>query len=781
MIAMIKRKKGGAMKKILFILIIVAAACTLQIIGFQTVANAAWGEDALVTNYIPDSNSIKPSMAAAPNGDLYIAVEDVESTEIRLYKSTDGGETWAYLFWIGFNLLNPSLAYAAGAEKWVFITFEVLSTVNSRYIELFRFDPDNPTNSSWTNVASGIYMPNGVHIQPEICTDALYWPDATYVYVTYSIEGLTYYPAYFTRSTDYGLTWSEPMEVTGYVGMSSGWQTQPDIAYGPSGLYITFEKMGWNGSSWTNQIWVTKSTDWGATWNTPIQVTSSSVDCYHPRIAVASNGTVMVAYTIDHTGGYLDIFSHYSTDGGTTWNFKALTSAFGAQEEVELSVSTNNGRFHAAYYRDEDIWYAWADATNPGLGWSNPAIIVNELNAASHYDLRPAVCPNPSLPVDQEACVAWTDYRNTIYDIYFDHVSVCGDGWLSSDEQCDDGNTLNGDCCSTTCTLEPPGSPCPDALFCDGYETCDGLGGCQLSAGNPCLAFPGTVCNETTDTCDPAQVCGNGTVEGSEQCDDGNTVNADCCSAQCVFESNGSPCGNQDTTACTEPDSCTGDGYCSPGNQPAGTQCTTDGNMCTDDECDGLGVCIHINNTDPCDDYLFCTGADTCNGGTCSVHSGDPCFPLLCDEITNTCGGSDFDGDGVPDSLDNCTYQYNPGQEDLDSDAMGDACDNCPHPYNHYQEDTYPPQTNGCGDACECEGNFDGDPDQDGTDAFVFKQDFGRSRILNPCTSADPCNGDFTCDYDVDGTDAFTFKSDFGRSTILNPCPYCVTIPWCVY
>jgi hypothetical protein len=32
-----------------------------------------------------------------------------------------------------------------------------------------------------------------------------------------------------------------------------------------------------------------------------------------------------------------------------------------------------------------------------------------------------------------------------------------------------------------------------------------------------------------------------------------------------------------------------------------------------------------------------------------------------------------------------------------------------------------------------CEGNFDNDLDQDGTDAFVFKQDFGRSSLLNPC------------------------------------------------
>ena len=32
-----------------------------------------------------------------------------------------------------------------------------------------------------------------------------------------------------------------------------------------------------------------------------------------------------------------------------------------------------------------------------------------------------------------------------------------------------------------------------------------------------------------------------------------------------------------------------------------------------------------------------------------------------------------------------------------------------------------------------CEGNFDNDLDQDGTDAFVFKQDFGRSSLLDPC------------------------------------------------
>jgi len=114
-------------------------------------------------------------------------------------------------------------------------------------------------------------------------------------------------------------------------------------------------------------------------------------------------------------------------------------------------------------------------------------------------------------------------------------------------------------------------------------------------------------------------------------------------------------------------------------------------------------------------------------------------------------------------------------------DAFSYLDDNCPEDHNPEQVDTYPPQGNWCGDACECEGNFDGDDDQDGSDAFDFKVDFGRSPLGNPCENGNPCNGDFDCDNDCDGSDAFTFKEDFGRSPFGNPCPNCVTIPWCTY
>ncbi|MBN1212410.1 MAG: thrombospondin type 3 repeat-containing protein, partial [candidate division Zixibacteria bacterium] len=74
----------------------------------------------------------------------------------------------------------------------------------------------------------------------------------------------------------------------------------------------------------------------------------------------------------------------------------------------------------------------------------------------------------------------------------------------------------------------------------------------------------------------------------------------------------------------------------------------------------------------------------------------------------------DSDEDGVPDLIDNCPYNYNPGQENSDGDSHGDACDNCPTVDNENQVNS---DGDSHGDACdncptvdnESQTNSDGD------------------------------------------------------------------------
>ena len=123
---------------------------------------------------------------------------------------------------------------------------------------------------------------------------------------------------------------------------------------------------------------------------------------------------------------------------------------------------------------------------------------------------------------------------------------------------------------------------------------------------------------------------------------------------------------------------------------------------------------------------------------------------------------------------------FSPELEYFADDGVPSGVDNCPDIYNPDQEDTYPPQGNGIGDACDCEGNFDCDGDVDTDDVREFLLDFGRSTYDDPCTN-DWCNGDFNCDGGVASEDLTKMLEDLGRNLYNNPCPDCVGGDWCSY
>jgi len=163
---------------------------------------------------------------------------------------------------------------------------------------------------------------------------------------------------------------------------------------------------------------------------------------------------------------------------------------------------------------------------------------------------------------------------------------------------------------------------------CEGVD-CSGHGRCVLLDGAAqCICDPGyendgpTACVAGTTVCDGIDCSGHGTCGIAA---DGTAV----CSCLAGYHNDG-------PTACV-PDS--GSGKC------ATEKDCDDSNQCTTDICTAAGECQNDFNTDPCDDGLYCTYGDVCDGaGNCTSGGPRDCSALdgecrvgVCNEGARQC------------------------------------------------------------------------------------------------------------------------------------------------
>lgn len=240
--------------------------------------------------------------------------------------------------------------------------------------------------------------------------------------------------------------------------------------------------------------------------------------------------------------------------------------------------------------------------------------------------------------------------------------SRCGDGIVDArlDEVCDDGNVRNGDGCNVDCNYScEDNEQCADNNVCNGEEVCD-------LDEHVCVAGPsaadGTECGSSracTDGRCVSTTCGDGVVTEGEECDDGNLVEGDGCTADCQYDC-------EEDADCDDEDVCNGTERCNLETHQcelgAALECD-DGVPCTENTCDPqLGCRFPLIDEDgdgqaPVIEGSRC-GAD-CDDHNAQVFAG---AGELCDGIDNNCDGkideiatvwyADCDGDGyaAPDS-----------------------------------------------------------------------------------------------------------------------------------
>ena len=319
--------------------------------------------------------------------------------------------------------------------------------------------------------------------------------------------------------------------------------------------------------------------------------------------------------------------------------------------------------------------------------------------------------------------------------------------------------TWTGSICVETCVVE-----CPDGWTCEGYSRfaptvlfvcvpicppdCEG----KECGDDGC----GGTCGECTNDCniDWDTGCLGEPIPDPSLCDLESGICAviccpNCCNNECGDDGCGGSCG-----ACEELDETCLGGQCVQ-CVPVGLFVSTDdGEICCD-----LSVPRETSNKTQCDSCCgswLCEGTGffrcvDCGDGACDPEIEGPCVcpedcPWNCDE-------ADSDGDGIPDTQDNCVFVPNPVQMNFDGDSQGDVCDldddndnvpedgdgsgeegdhpcsggqteacddNCPEVSNPDQEDC---DGDGIGFACDAdEGQCDPDPyeDCDPLDPEVF-------------------------------------------------------------
>ncbi len=198
------------------------------------------------------------------------------------------------------------------------------------------------------------------------------------------------------------------------------------------------------------------------------------------------------------------------------------------------------------------------------------------------------------------------------------------------------------------CTVD---ADCDDTLFCNGTESCN-AGTCQPGTPVACddgVACTVDACDEGTDACGATPIdalCDNGTFcDGAETCDPINDCQAgsavDCddgvaCTVDACNEGTDSCDNLPDSSPCQNGVFCDGAEICDPL-----LGCQAGGDPCPGETCDEAGdVCIECFTDGDCDDGAFCNGTETCVAGTCEAGS-DPCPGQSCDEGGDICVDAD--------------------------------------------------------------------------------------------------------------------------------------------
>ena len=321
---------------------------------------SAWGGDATITTVKQDIASLS-SVSDAANNAHVIWIQSSSSPTDRTNPQIE------YARWNGHEWTKPASVITTLPGLPLNLTLQIdgqqrllLSWVNQPTGELFF---------SWANAEKAniplewvppivVSAPSQLTTSPDMIVDG-----SGRIVIAYAISLNEERGIYITQSTDVGATWSTPVRV--FDAVAADWQMvdQPKLTFTEDGkLHVLFTQYSLQGNQQAVSLSYSQSTDGGNTWAAPEVVSENSVDWSE---ILASKETLHRFWQEKNKSGVVTTYHQLSTDGGTTWNSPLiLPNDTATISEPTISIDAT-GKIHVLQVLQTDTptlqEWAWAN------------------------------------------------------------------------------------------------------------------------------------------------------------------------------------------------------------------------------------------------------------------------------------------------------------------------------------------------------------------------------------------------------------------------------------
>ncbi|MCX6645230.1 MAG: S8 family serine peptidase [bacterium] len=214
------------------------------------------------------------------------------------------------------------------------------------------------------------------------------------VYVVFDTNRTGNFDVMVMRSTNKAQSFEDPVLIDG----SPQNDYYPDVQVDSEGVvHVVYYSNKINNNN--REIFYCRSTDFGVTWGEPVRLTNATRDSRIPKLAIGLDDSINVAWHDDRTADNdYNIYFIRSDDGGDTWSTDLMVNDSNPPStEVAIAVGYD-GVIHIVWEEVTGQWWNsvsnvfYARSTNNGLNFSTQA----KLNTGS-YDSR---CAHADITAD---------------------------------------------------------------------------------------------------------------------------------------------------------------------------------------------------------------------------------------------------------------------------------------------------------------------------------------------------------------------------------------------